>query len=109
MVYKKDIINIINKYINYFDPKNYLTKIPDEDINNILINPTMLWRVKDKIKDGSIQDTFLKAIINVDKYKVTKEFKMVNKEKTIGLDNVSLKPLIKRRSLHLIKDEMDYH
>lgn len=34
---------------------------------------------------------------------------MINKEKAIGIDNISLKPLIKRHSLHLIKDGTDYH
>ena len=33
---------------------------------------------------------------------------MISKEKAIGIDNLSFKPLIKRHSLHLIMDDMDF-
>lgn len=41
---------------------NLLTQIDYNDISNILINPGILWNVKNKIKFNSKQDNFLKKL-----------------------------------------------
>lgn len=51
-----------NKDSNYNYNNKLLTQIDYQDVNNILINPGILWNVKNKIKSDSIQDNFLKSL-----------------------------------------------
>lgn len=55
--------SIMNNTINM---NNILTSINLDDINNILINPGLLWSVSNKIKQGTIQHKFLSAITSND-------------------------------------------
>ena len=40
---------------------------------------------------------------------IVKAIHMINKEKAIGFDNVSLKPLIKRHAMHLSIQEQTFY
>ena len=51
-----------NKDSEYIYDNKLLTQIDYQDVNNILINPGILWNVKNKIKSDSKQDKFLKSL-----------------------------------------------